>query len=90
MNRALSLKELCDMTQWPKSTVHGLLSSLCEAGVVAQQNHNGHYCLGVRLFELGNAAKAQWNILDLARHHMEKISTTTVIHNLGMFDATVC
>ena len=45
-----SLTELYQKTGWPKSTIHGLLSTMREAGLI-EQNANGRYWLGIRLFE---------------------------------------
>ena len=37
-----SLTELYQKTGWPKSTIHGLLSTMREAGLI-EQNANGRY-----------------------------------------------
>ena len=39
-----SLTELYQKTGWPKSTIHGLLSTMREAGLI-EQNANGRYWL---------------------------------------------
>ena len=48
----LSLTDLYGATGWPKSTIHGLLSTMREAGFI-EQTQAGRYWLGIRLFELG-------------------------------------
>ena len=45
-----TLTELYQATGWPKSTIHGLLSTMREAGLI-EQTPNGRYWLGIRLFE---------------------------------------
>ena len=47
-----TLTELYQATGWPKSTIHGLLSTMREAGLI-EQMPNGRYWLGIRLFEYG-------------------------------------
>lgn len=51
-HQPLTLAALSEQTGWPKSTIHGLLSTMRESAVVDQR-----YCLGVRLFEYGCAVE---------------------------------
>lgn len=46
-----SLTELYQKTGWPKSTIHGLLSTMRESGLI-EQTPNGRYWLGIRLFDV--------------------------------------
>ena len=46
-----SLTELYQKTGWPKSTIHGLLSTMRESGLI-EQTPNGRYWLGIRLRRL--------------------------------------
>lgn len=55
-HQPLTLAALSKQTGWPKSTIHGLLSTKRESAVVDQQS-DGRYCLGVRLFEYGCAVE---------------------------------
>lgn len=57
-HQPLTLAALSEQTGWPKSTIHGLLSTMRESTVVDQQS-DGRYCLGVRLFEYGCAVGAR-------------------------------
>ena len=61
-HQPLTLAALSEQTGWPKSTIHGLLSTMRESAVVDQR-----YCLGVRLFEYGCAVGASWSVSDLAK-----------------------
>lgn len=56
-----SLTELYQKTGWPKSTIHGLLSTMRESGLI-EQTPNGRYWLGIRLFEYGCAVSNSWDI----------------------------
>lgn len=76
VKRPLSLQELSQYTEMPKSTVHGLLAPLREAGYI-EQTADGKYRLGMRLFELGSVVSASWNILSVARVHMQNIALQT-------------
>ena len=66
-NRPMSLKELAEEMDAPKSTVHGILLKLCNLDAVFQDAHTGRYSLGIRLFELGNAYSQSLDIVKIAR-----------------------
>lgn len=85
--RGMSLQELSVQTGWPKSTIHALLSTMLDYAVVSQDTASGRYRLGMRLFELGNAVSSAWEIVDVARPHMQSIMLKTgeSVH-LGMLD----
>ena len=72
----LTLTALSERTGWPKSTVHGLLTTVRESAVIEQQG-DGRYCLGVHLFEYGCAVSAGWSISDLARPHLQNLANVT-------------
>lgn len=74
--RHVSLKELSQLSDMPKSTVHGLLTPLREAGII-DQAADGKYHLGIRLFELGGIVSASWNIVHIARPHLQNIALQT-------------
>lgn len=60
--RDMSLAEIAAELKLPKSTVYGLLATLREAGYIHQSTINGHYQLGVKLFEVGNVVAANWDV----------------------------
>ncbi len=72
----LSITTLSEMTGWPKSTVHGLISTLRESSVV-EQHGDGRYGLGVRLFEYGCAVSSGWSVSDLAKPHLQHLANVT-------------
>lgn len=76
VHQPLTLAALSKQTGWPKSTIHGLLSTMCESAVVDQQS-DGRYCLGVRLFEYGCAVGASWSVSDLAKPHLQHLASVT-------------
>lgn len=76
VHQPLTLAALSEQTGWPKSTIHGLLSTMRESVVVDQQS-DGRYCLGVRLFEYGCAVGASWSVSDLAKPHLQHLASVT-------------
>ena len=72
----LTLTALSERTGWPKSTIHGLLTAMRENSVIEQQG-DGRYCLGMRLFVYGCAVSAGWSISDLARPHLQNLANVT-------------
>jgi len=73
-NRELSLTEISKLGGWPKSTVHGLLSTLRDYGYIDQSEQNGCYRLGVRFFEVGNIVARSWDIRAAAAPYMQELN----------------
>ncbi len=71
--RALSLRELEEQTGWAKSTIHGLLSSMLDSGVLEQNAADGKYRLGYHLFELGSAVSQGWDVSARCLPYLQKI-----------------
>ena len=65
-NRELTLTEMSNKLKWPKSTLHGILTTLRDYRVVDQSAENGRYRLGIRLFEFGQKVTRSWDIHSLA------------------------
>lgn len=70
----LSLTEIANRLGWPKSTVHGILSTLRDFRYVDQSPYNGRYRLGIRLFELGHVVARNWDVREIALPLMQKIN----------------
>ena len=71
--RALSLRELEAMTGWAKSTIHGLLASMLDSGVLEQNSSDGKYCLGYHLFELGSAVSQSWDLPQRCAPYLQEL-----------------
>lgn len=69
----LSLRELEKKTGWAKSTIHGLLASMLDSGVVEQNSTDGKYRLGYHLFELGSAVNQGWDVPQICAPQLRKI-----------------
>ena len=72
--REHSLTQLANTLGWPKSTVHGVLSTLVQYRYVEQSAQTGRYRLGVRFFELGVKVGKMWDIRSVAMPHMQKLN----------------
>lgn len=72
----LRLGAISERSGYPKSTVHALLSTMRDRGLVSQQD-DGAYTLGVRLFEYGAAVSRGFDIGRIARPYLEKLTSLT-------------
>lgn len=70
----MSLAQLSEKMDLPKSTVYGLLATLRDYNYVSQDNESGRYLLGTRLFELGNQVARSWDVRDLALPVMKQLN----------------
>ncbi|MDR1560549.1 MAG: IclR family transcriptional regulator [Clostridiales bacterium] len=61
-DREMSLTEISEKLQWPKTTVYGLIATLRNYRFVHQSPGSGRYSLGIRLFEMGHNVARKWNI----------------------------
>ena len=85
--RPMTLSELTESSGHAKSTVYGLLRSMCGAGLVDQDPDTGRYALGMRLFEYGSAVQRTRGILTLAKEPMRRlVEQTGESASLSMLD----
>lgn len=73
----LSLLELVELSQMPKTTVHRLVNSLVEAGLLVKVKYSVHdvkYKLGLRLLELGMKVMDQMEYREIALPYMKKVN----------------
>jgi len=85
----LSVTEIMELTGLPRTTIHRIVASLREIGMIDQDNRRGDYRLGLKMFYYGSAVLAN---LDLNRHahpHVLKLHQMTgeIVH-LHMFDGS--
>lgn len=71
--KPLTLSELCKETGRPKSSLHRILATLVEAGVV-EQNEEGRYRLTLKLWRIGVLALTEIDVMQVARPHLERLS----------------
>jgi DNA-binding IclR family transcriptional regulator len=73
-NHEMSLTEVSKTLGWPKSTTHGLITTLRDFAFVEQSAYSGKYRLGVKLFEIGNIVARSWNIRDVALPFLRQLN----------------
>jgi len=73
----LGVTELSKKVGWHKSTVHRILVTLEDEGLVAKDQITQKYRLGIKLFELGNLVQEQVEIRKHALPIMKKLAQET-------------
>ncbi len=69
----LALNEIASRLSLPKSTVHGLVSTLKDFGYIEQSAFTGKYRLGVRFFEVGHIVAQGWEVRTVAAPYVNKL-----------------
>ena len=72
----VKLSRLSELSGYPKSTVHALLSTMRDRGLVSQLD-DGSYSLGIKLFEYGAAVSRGFDISAAAKPYLERLSALT-------------
>ena len=70
----MTLAQIAQKVELPKSTVHGLISTLRDHRYVKQAEDDGRYLMGMKLFEMGSKAARSWDIRDAAKPAMRWLS----------------
>ena len=70
----LTLAQIAQKVELPKSTVHGLVSTLRDHRYLKQADDDGRYQMGMKLFEMGTKAARSWDIRDAAKPTMRWLS----------------
>mgnify|MGYP001199826565 FL=1 len=83
--KELSLQQIAEKTNIPKSTAYRLLSTLEREGIVYNvktSTHDSRYGLGLKLLELGNLVAERIELRKVARPYMEQLAEdiNEVIH----------
>ena len=87
VNRHLSLAQVATLSGLPRPTAHRMLSAMKEIGFIEQDARSSSYGLGIRLFELGNIALANMDILREAKPFMDRLSEVSgESSHLGVFN----
>ena len=82
-----TLTELAAQLDLTKSTTHRLASALCARGFLSTGSRGAAYRLGPKLLELGEVARDQFDLVEIARPFIEDLSrrTADTVH-LGVLD----
>ncbi|MCW6003400.1 IclR family transcriptional regulator [Micromonospora sp. CPCC 205371] len=69
----LTFTEIADMLGYPRSSLHGLLRTLVQAGWAEVDPVTRRYTLGIRAWQAGNAYLRAVDLADRARPYMERV-----------------
>ncbi|PLT30630.1 IclR family transcriptional regulator [Peribacillus deserti] len=75
--RELTITEISKRMNLHKSTVHSLLKTLQVQRYISQNEENGKYSLGLKLFERGSMVLGHLDLRNVARKHLEQLSAET-------------
>jgi DNA-binding IclR family transcriptional regulator len=70
---SVGIRELSSMTGIPPSTVHRIVATLMARHYLRQDPINKRYSLSFRFLELGSQVQKQFNLISLARPHLERL-----------------
>ncbi|MCZ7568834.1 MAG: IclR family transcriptional regulator [Ardenticatenaceae bacterium] len=73
----LSITELSELFDLPKSTVHRLIANLEMRGLVEQNQATGRYRLGIKTFELGMRMRRQLDLIATVHPFLEDLASKT-------------
>ena len=87
VERQLSLAQIAQTVDLPRTTVHRILTALREIGFIEQDIRGGNYALGIRLFELGSLALANMDLHREAKPFVDRLARLAgeAVH-LGVFN----
>lgn len=74
---SLGIRELSSSTGFPPPTVHRITSTLVERRYLRRDPVTKKLSLSVRFLELGTMVQQQFNLMAIARPHLEKLMTDT-------------
>ena len=86
-----SLSDISARLGYPKSTVHAMLSTMRDRGLI-RQLPSGAYTLGLKLFEYGSSVSRGFDITAVSRPYLERLSAATgatAVITMLSFDAAV-
>lgn len=87
---SMTVGELSEVTGLPKTTVHRIVTSLREVGMLDQEGRRQGYRLGLKMFHYGSSVLASLDTPTRAHPHIAKLQQLTgeVIH-FHMFDGSL-
>lgn len=73
----VGIRELSSMTGFPPTTIHRIVSTLVEGQYFKQDPVTRSYSLSFRFLELGTRVQEQFNLISIARPHLERLMAKT-------------
>jgi DNA-binding IclR family transcriptional regulator len=89
LNPSLTVADLSERTGLPRTTVHRIVASLREVGMLDQDGRRQNYRLGLKMFHYGSSVIASLDTPRRAHPHIAKLQLVTgeIIH-FHMFDGS--
>jgi len=72
----IGIRDISAKTGYPPATVHRIITVLVERGYL-RQNQNKNYCLSTRFLELADRVTEQFDIVAIAKPHLERLGEET-------------
>jgi IclR family KDG regulon transcriptional repressor len=72
--QGLGVTRISKLLELPKSSVHDILATLHNDGLVEKDSERNYYSLGLRLFELGNLARANLELRRVATPFLRSLN----------------
>ena len=73
-SKGVSFKEICTMTDLPKSSVHNLVQTMCNMDFLQKKENYNEYRIGLKCFEVGNAYLSTNPFYSAAKDIVETLS----------------
>ncbi|MCU6766896.1 MULTISPECIES: IclR family transcriptional regulator [Blautia] len=72
--KGVSFKEICTITDLPKSSVHNLVQTMCNMNFLQKKENYNEYRIGLQCFEVGNAYLSTNPFYSVAKDIVENVS----------------
>ncbi len=84
----LSIKEISELMDLPKPTVHGLVKTLFEDGFLMQDDDTRKYSLGLSIYELGTYLSSSLKINQLGATPVQRLAKNIgLMTRIALWDA---
>lgn len=74
-NNKMGITEISKKLNLPKTTTFDIISTLHERGILEKDEENNRYFLGLKLFELGDAARANFELRKIAVPYLKELNS---------------
>jgi DNA-binding IclR family transcriptional regulator len=71
------VRHLASISGYPLATTHRIVATLAKRGYLKQDPVTKTYALSLRFVELGNRVQQQFNLISIARPHLERLKHST-------------
>lgn len=72
--KGVSFKEICTITDLPKSSTHNLVQTMCNLDFLQKKENYNEYRIGLKCFEVGNAYLSTNPFYSVAKEIVENVS----------------